>query len=323
MNANQLKKLLTAYLKDKLNKTDKTLVQNWYDSFGESEKGVPGLGTPRGEELLKKELLNRIQVQLDQPEKPVHKLISFWNIAASIALLSATGLAVLFFISNYSKQAKIAENQFQMITTLSGQIKKVILSDSSVVYLNANSKIKVPIRFSSKDRQFYLVEGEAFFEVSKDKHRPFIIHSQQINVKVLGTSFNVRSYQQLPDIKVSVTTGKVRVSGNGKIYGVLTPGQQITYDKASKTAQLSALKASDQKGWMDGKIQLEKAGFNELALVMHNMYGVNLRNEIPGSQDYKYNLTIRSDRSLEETMKLICAIHGHNYKKTGYEILMH
>ncbi|SMC89780.1 FecR family protein [Pedobacter africanus] len=323
MKASQFKKLLTAYLKNKLNKTDKNLVQNWYDAFGESEAGVPGLGNQREEQLLRDDLLNRIQVQLNQPEKPVYRLISFRNIAASIVLVAGAGFATWFFIAKSAQEPKTAVNQFQVITTISGQMKKLILPDSSVVHLNANSRIRVPHRFSLKDRQFYLEEGEAFFEVTKDKTRPFIIHSGQLNVRVLGTSFNVRSYRRLSDIKVAVTTGKVRVSGNGLIYGTLIPGQQLTYHKANKAVQLSEVRPSDNQAWINGKVYLEKAGFEELALTMNNMYGVSLKNETVNKVKYQYNLTLRSDRSLEETMRLICAINGHHYKKSGKEILIY
>lgn len=317
MNAKQLKKLFDVYLKNKLNKTDKSLLQNWYDSFGESEQGVPGLENSSREKQLKNELLDRIQLQLNAPEKRVRKLFTFSNIAAAVAVISLGGLAALFFRADEIKNAKSTGIQFQTVETSVGQMKKVTLPDGTIVHLNANSSMKVPVAFSAKDRQFYLLEGEAFFEVAKDKQRPFIIHNQQLEVKVLGTSFNVRAYRKLADIKVSVRTGKVRVSGNGKIYGDLTPGQQITYHKSDQTAQLGSTGLTDQKAWIAGKVALENAGFDELALVMHNLYGVNLKNERANSKIYSYNLTIRSDRSLKETMRLICAIHGYHYKETG------
>jgi transmembrane sensor len=321
MNTGQLKKLLTAFLKNRLNKTDRNLLQNWYDSFGESEKGVPGINNPIEENLLKQDILNRIQVQLNQSDQPVYKLTWLRNIAASIVLVTAVGFASWFFVFK-SKNIEKAETGFQIIATTSGQLKKVILPDNSIVHLNANSRIRIPHHFSRKDRQFYLEEGEAFFQVAKDKTKPFIIYSQQLVVKVLGTSFNIRSYKQLADIKVAVTTGKVSVSEQGKVYGVLIPGQQITYHKAKKAIQLTKVTPTDNDAWVNGKVYLEKAGFEELALAMHNIYGVTLKSEIAGNHSYQYNITIRSDRSLEETMKLICAIHGHNFKKRGYEILI-
>ncbi|SDL97765.1 FecR family protein [Pedobacter sp. ok626] len=322
MNASQLKKLLTAFLKNRLNKTDRNLLQNWYDSFGESEKGVPGINNAIDEDFLRQDLLNRIQVQLNQPDRPIYKLNTFRNIAASIVLVTAVGMASWFFVFKSKQDISTAEISFQTVATTSRQLKKVILPDNSVVHLNANSRIRIPHHFSKKDRQFYLEEGEAFFQVAKDKTRPFIIHSQQLEIRVLGTSFNIRSYKQLADIKVAVTTGKVSVSEQGKIYGILIPGQQITYHKAKKTIQLSKVVPTDNDAWVNGKIYLEKAGFEELALAMHNIYGVTLRNEVADNHTYQYNLTIRSDRSLEETMKLICAIHGHNFKKRGHEILI-
>lgn len=323
MNAKQLKKLFDAYLKSKLSKTDKSLIQNWYDSFGESEQGVPGLESQRREEQLKNELLGRIHLQLNEPEKKLRKLFTFGNIAAAVALISLGALGVLFFRYSVNQDSKLAGMQFQTVKTSVGQMKKVILRDGTMVHLNANSRMKVPVAFSSNDRQFYLLEGEAFFEVAKDKQRPFIIHNQQLEVKVLGTSFNVRAYRKLEDIKVSVRTGKVRVSGNGKVYGDLKPGQQITYHKPNRTAQIGTTGLADQKAWIAGKVRLENAGFDELALVMHNVYGVDLRNDSAGSKTYSYNLTIRADRPLKETMRLICAIHGYHYKQTGNTITIY
>jgi len=322
MNASQLKKLLTAFLKNRLNKTDKNLFQKWYDSFGESEEGVPGLNNPREEEFLKQEILNRIQVQLNQSDKPVYKLLSLRNIAASAILITAVGLASWFFVFKSKQDLNISKTDFQTIVTSSGQLRKIILPDNSIVHLNANSRIRIPVHFSKMDRKFYLEEGEAFFQITKDKSRPFIVHSQQLDVKVVGTSFNIRSYKQLDHIKVAVSTGKVSVTEQGKVYGMLLPGQQITYHKANKAIELSQVVPTDNNAWVKGRVYLENAGFEELSLAMHNVYGVTLKDENAGNHTYQYNLTIRSDRSLEEAMKLICAIHGHNYKKRGNEILI-
>ena len=120
--------------------------------------------------------------------------------------------------------------------------KFVLLSDGSRVWLNSNSSITYPETFSKSERNVQLT-GEAYFEVSHDSLHPFRVQTNNIQVKVLGTSFNVRSYSSEKNTETTLVEGKVVIQNNdGNNLAMLTPGQMAEYDK---TSQYLAVKAVD------------------------------------------------------------------------------
>jgi len=324
MNISQFKKLLTGYLKNNLSGRDEQLIQRWYQSFGESEEGVPGLKDAQEEERLRNDLLHRIQ-SMTQEKKKSSPFLSWGRAAAAIFILLSAG--TIFFLTNRvaeedNRIAAVPSAAYQTIRSGDVQMKKVFLPDSSVVFLNANSVIRFPQNFSKSERLFYLEEGEAFFEVKKDKSRPFVIHVNELKVQVLGTSFNINAYKELKDIKVTVSTGRVSVRDEASTSEILTVDQQLTYNKLSRKAERSTAKSQNSKDWINGNVILENAGFEELAQAMLNVYGEKLYTDRVNKNKYKYNLTIRSTRPLAETMGLICAIHNNKYRRTGDGILI-
>src|SRR5690606_36092602 len=119
--------------------------------------------------------------------------------------------------------------------------------------LNAESRLLYPSRFRGGRREVTLV-GEAYFEVAHQADKPFIIHSGKLITQVLGTSFNIKAYENDPDIKVAVLTGKVGVrnlTGNQKAV-FLTPNQEAVYNKAINSIGKQKVDASLSVSWKDG-----------------------------------------------------------------------
>jgi transmembrane sensor len=162
------------------------------------------------------------------------------KVAASVALLITIGFLVRNFTTQY--QGKIMQmaaeepnGRIEMMEFSTRNDMHILhLPDSSIVWLNKNSKIKYPHQFDEKERVVYM-EGEAFFEITKRPDQPFTIYSGQTKTKVLGTSFNLRSYPSEDKTKLSVVTGKVEFSykneksGNSTI--VLEPNETGVFDK--------------------------------------------------------------------------------------------
>lgn len=326
MDAKQFLKLLTGYLRNTLNASDRALLQQWYDSFDEEKREVPGLENESSEEQLKQELHSRIYRTIRQPGRPVErKLIPFRRIAAAVTIIVIAGIAFRMLVKPGSHQQPIqlAQETYREISTGVRQVKRVQLPDSSIIHLNANSKIRIPHLFASTNRQVYLDEGEAFFEVAKDPDRPFLVNASSLIIKVLGTSFNVRSYRNLDHVTITVATGQVQVSDSLQKRNVLKANQQFTYNKLSTSSTVSAADPDRQESWKTGVVYLEKAGFNELALAMYNIYGIRLKSEHLHTNNFSYNLTIRSDRSLKETMDLICFIHNTKFRRQDNDVIIY
>ena len=133
---------------------------------------------------------------------------------------------------------------------------QVVLADGSKVYLNSESEIRYPTFFAGGERRVYL-KGEAFFEVTSDTSRPFIVNVGEMDVRVLGTRFNVNAYVPERAIRTTLVSGKVRVSDReDKAAVVLEPGQQAVWKKNGLTMrEVDALAVS---AWVDGKFYFEE-----------------------------------------------------------------
>ena len=130
------------------------------------------------------------------------------------------------------------------------------MADGSKVYLNSESEIRYPTFFAGGERRVYL-KGEAFFEVTSDTSRPFIVNVGEMDVRVLGTRFNVNAYVPERAIRTTLVSGKVRVSDReDKAAVVLEPGQQAVWKKNGLTMrEVDALAVS---AWVDGKFYFEE-----------------------------------------------------------------
>lgn len=159
---------------------------------------------------------------------------STFSQVAAIALLILTTSIAGYYIYNDVAESNQEMALCQMEVPLGSQTK-VILPDGSVVCLNSGSVLKYdPAFLRKKNREVYLI-GEGYFEVQKNPEKPFIVHADDINVKVLGTVFNVRSYPEDSEIEVSLIKGKVNVFSTSETRDnvILAPDEQLTYDKRS------------------------------------------------------------------------------------------
>lgn len=320
MDRKRAKKLFSDYLKGKLNKADEELIQSWYDDFGESEKDVPRLENIQNEQMLQREMYANIGagVNVNSSKKSNY---TWLKVAASILVFVLAGVFAKQYLMKVPNNDRYTS--FHIYSTTKQQIKKIILQDSTVITLNANSKIRVPAIFAKDKRDFILEEGEAFFNVKRDTSRPFIITALGLKVQVLGTSFNINSYKRNRNIKVTVATGKVRVSKGEEMLKELIAHEQLAFNKDRGNYTLSTVTDDELSDWQTGNVVLKDANFEELAQAVWNIYGLTIKCVNPNKDKYRYNITLRSDKTNEQILKLICAINDNQFKTYENEIIIH
>lgn len=200
-----------------------------------------------------------------------------WRIAAAISLLALGSWA--FWFNNQSNT--ILDSG--MVATQNQQVKQVTLKDGSTITLNANSSLKYTVTETSRSIE---LEGMAHFEVAKNPHAPFVIRSGQNQVTVLGTGFDVRSYNKKP-LQVTVNHGKVRVEKLAKNSNsllesaILTKGMRITENPSPKIKQENYFTIESNinlnaVSWCKGALSFKNAPLSEVISAVEERYNVQI-----------------------------------------------
>lgn len=184
------------------------------------------------------------------------------------------------------KCKKNADIEYQTVRTPRGKDFHIILSDGTEVWLNTESSLRFPNHFTGKERRVIL-KGEAFFNVAHNKKYPFIVCTEGIDTKVLGTKFNVCSYNK-EQRHVTLVEGKVEVNNNkSKESSILSPGQNITYDSEDK-AQINEVNTAVYTAWTEGMFYFEDKPLKEIMNTIGRWYNVDIFFE---NEDL-YNITL-------------------------------
>lgn len=311
-------KLLKKYAKGNTTEAENLLVNAWYDRFDQKpNRGVPGLSNPLEAEVTRVRILNRAKGVMARPAWYLSPLI---RIAAVLSLV--LGVSLGYYQYRLKSDQHSAANFSNVYQTGAAQIKKIVLRDSTIVWLNANSSIHLSEDFGQKQRRLVL-NGEANFKVSRDETKPFIVEAAELSVQVLGTSFDIKSYPQLEDINVSVSHGKVQVKQGVLTLANLTIGKELNFNKQHKQFKVKDVRSAQNTSWISGVTVLEKAGFRELQQAMQNVYGLNINTENRELLATSYNITLPANISKKQALELLMGIMEKQYiQKEGNEVVI-
>ncbi|MEO3403394.1 FecR domain-containing protein [Mucilaginibacter sp. CAU 1740] len=306
MNQQEIKKLLNKFKAGKC--TDEELQQlqqlmHELDTYAEPANEVKALKEP---------LWERIEKQTITKGK-VRRLNTTWlSVAAAVLIAVCAGL--FYAKLGTHKTENIA---YQVITAPKGSMKQIMLPDSSTVQLNAGTSIKFPVIFSAAKREVTLLNGEAFFDVKHDATKPFLVHAAQVTTQVLGTSFNIKFYKELPNIQVFVNSGKVEVHDQKHTFGFYTPQQQLTYNKHDKSFTRQQISGDHSLSWMHDELILDNVSFNEIAVYLQNRYSVNFNYTGKKLNHQRYSVRFSNKLNINEVLDILQFIDGRRYKLKG------
>ena len=194
------------------------------------------------------------------------------------ACLSTIGFGI-WWIGSRTGQPQLAE-----IRTGFGEIKNILLPDSSVVILNANSSMRIPQQWTESGGRQVWLEGEAYFQVQKkvSTAQKFVVHTPEVDVEVLGTKFNVNTRRQ--HAIVSLEEGKVRLSMNGTITSVLEkkaglvmrPGQVVEIDADHQSRVNEDKDVAARSGWTRHEFHFDNTSLGEIGRLIEDTYGYDM-----------------------------------------------
>ena len=206
----------------------------------------------------------------------------------------------------------------QTVSTLA-ETRTVTLPDQTEIVLNRYSSLTYPERFRGKDRKVQL-QGEAYFEVSKDAAHPFKVEAGAIIVQVLGTHFNVEAYPEDTQVKTTLLEGSVSVSLIGKAEEslILSPNESAIYNKDKKSLTLhTENNASEEIIWRNGTLLFKSIPLQEIVRQLSNAFHTDIRIEDADLQNYRMTATFSDGETLEEILSLLCRNQKFEYTKTN------
>ncbi len=290
-------------------------LQSWYDA---QEPATQVFRDDAHRQLMQQEMLQHIHAEIANEtmsaEDRIVPLYRRWWMAAAIitGLLMTAGL--LF---------KKYQDRHDMLLAIAGpgELKEFLLPDSSRVWLNAGASLKYPRSFG--EVRTVELEGEGFFEVHSDSRHPFEVHTTEINIQVLGTSFDVKAHPLLDETQVTVKTGMVKVLHRQSGLDVLSANDQLTFSRSAQQYMKSTVNNEQVNEWMNGMLSLSQVGFAELVVTLENQYGVKIRYNPAEMKQDEYTLRCSTKLTITQVLDIISSIHPIQYDIHDNEITIH
>ena len=256
------------------------------------------------------------------PQQGINKRKAFqlrpWMYAAAMII-------VVFICGTIAFQSgkSVIRNQLTQISIEApyGSKTKLYLPDGTLVWLNAGSKMSYAQDFGINERTLNLT-GEAYFEVTKNKHIPFKVHTDELDVKVLGTKFNFRNYQDDLEAKVCLLEGKVALSTQQK-ETILHPDQQALLDKKTGKLLISNTKAAYSAEWTNDRLYFDEALLPDIVKELERSYNIKITIADAALNSVRfYGNFRRREQSIREIMDVLSSTDKMTYIIEGKNIVI-
>jgi ferric-dicitrate binding protein FerR (iron transport regulator) len=249
------------------------------------------------------------------------RLLKFYQKAAAALLIPLLTAGIIYSLSQHQP----AENQLETIAPR-GQKSQIRLSDGTKVWLNSETKIRYPGVFNGGSRDVYL-EGEAFFDVTKNSRQPFIVHVSGLDVKVLGTRFNVKAYPDENEIETSLFEGKVSLLredpvGKGIEETSVSPGESYVYDLKSRRLQTRRFAEEEINGWKKNQLIFKDDAFSNLVRKVERWYDVDIVYDEKLFSDRLLTVELYEGERIERLMEIISLTLSVDYRYENEKIFL-
>lgn len=224
-----------------------------------------------------------------------------WSVAAAI------GVLVLFWAGQQG-----ALDTFLWQRMQAGDAGQTfVLPDGSTVVLNAHATLEYPRWFSQKPLREVRLRGEAFFEVAKDPDHPFVVHADPLEVKVLGTAFNVRTKEGNPGVQVNVKSGRVEVmhTGNGERTEI-TANEEVVLESVTDNLQIHARRADIALAWQTGKLTFKGESTGEVLRELERYCGLQVTVSQPALLNCPVTGNFTISAAAEYQLQLLCEMNN-------------
>lgn len=282
---------------------DKELTEAMYGKWVESLDAADGNVDARA--------LTRLIADVSSPAGNKRRLFRFpklWRTAAVVAMI------IVSSVLTYKITESTIEGETVLMTS-KGSAGEFTLPDGSLVRLNSDTRLSYdPRSFTGNSKRKVSVDGEAFFEVTKDENHPFVVDLQGIEVEVVGTSFDVRNYKGCKNKEVVLLTGRVDVKSKDSKDDIrLEPNQRFVCNQKTGNIVVEDVSAINYCRWIQPRLKLESEPLSDLLITVSRKYGVDLEISPTVDLNQRVSLTMHND-DFEDLMTVIAYLTDIKYQ---------
>lgn len=310
--------IIIRYLENRCSEEDFVLINEWMKESDENAgelfrmEEIYQLGKfPFEEENLvarAERRLGRRLEQENQKKQEVFKLRSVLRYAAAIVGVMVLAAGLAYWFRNKAEELVVA-------SAAHGQVREMLLPDGTKVWLNQSSVLKYPRAFEGKERHVYL-DGEAYFEVARNHEKPFMVKSPAMDVRVLGTSFNIKCRPDNSFAETTLIEGEVEVkdkSDKGRI--TLLPGQKAVLNRVTGRMQVKQVDPKMEIVWHNDLIPFEKSSIFQIVAALERFYGVKIILSPDVDSTNTYSGVLKKKDNIESVLNSLRNSIPFNYKK--------
>lgn len=315
MTKKYFSELLEKYLKHEASEEECELLIKHYNLF-ESEQDVFDSLTRNQKDDIRNEVESRIwdeiladEISLKEVSSSNYKrLVSIVSVAAVLLLIISFG--AYFFQTEPVKQT----NVISRLTDVK-QNRLIQLPDGSTVILRPGARLNYPSSFDGLAQREVYLDGQAYFDIKHNSLKQFIIHTGKLKTIVLGTAFEVNAWSDDISIQVTVSRGRVRIEDqNNRTLGVITPNQQITYDKTNRNIVQKVVNAPEYLEWMEQDLLLSDVTVAEAARLLESRYKIEILINDDSIRSKRFTTIVGKGETLDQILKSISEFNEAVYQ---------
>ena len=312
-------KRLNEYHQSSSSSDEEFVIQRFLDDS--DEESLKSASQKHWEESSEKKVelghvLRRIHNRID-PQNPkrsqAQRIFNFYSRIAAILVVPLLIAAAYFSYQTYS-----FANSYTEIQAPAGSRVHFSLPDGSAGVLNGGSNLRYAANF--KNERDLQLDGEAYFEVTRDKAHPFTVITQSADVQVLGTKFDVCAYDNSEEISTTLEEGSVRVfNKQNERTALLKPGEQNIIQRSNGNMITKKVETSLYTSWRNDILKIDNTPFEKVVKLMERWYGVSIQLDPDLKYSQTYTLTIKAE-SLREMLQLLKITTPFNYQINGNKV---
>lgn len=248
-------------------------------------------------------LMSTIRATNQTSSRKRFTLQKFYRMAA-IFMLPVLSVAITYFLM---KDYRMIDTEINLVECIvpNGEIRTIVLPDSSVIKVNSGSVLIYPEQFGKKRDVF--LNGEAYFHVARDESKPFIVKTTDMDVEVLGTVFNISSYADDEFSSATLESGSVNVLFKSKDKGsmLLHPNEQVSYNREKGTVEKNQVKMANVIAWTQGNLVIQSMSMDEIARIIERKFALTVNLNAQKYKNERITMKATHGESITDFMNIL------------------